>query len=452
MRPVPPLENQPGTSRLRLRTLIRLRWIAVIGQTIAVFAVYFGLGFELPFGLCLAVILLSACLNIFLRFRYLPSQRLQSIYVMLMLSYDLVQLSALLYLTGGLQNPFSILLVVPVTVSASTQLPRYTLALGVVAVVCTTVLTFVSEPLPWIAEQALESPLLFKFGVWTAIVCGTLFTSLYAWRIAKEARQMSDALAAAEMVLAREQQLSALDGLAAAAAHELGTPLSTISVIAKEMEHEAQKDSVLWEDVKLIRSEAKRCREILSTLVEHDGKPDQMFDRLPLTQLIEEVVQPHRALGTEVAIIAGPRPETGGEDRKEPVLLRNPGVLYGLGNIIENAIDFARTGVEISALWDSQDVIITIADDGPGIPPAIMEHLGEPYVTTRRAANSKTDSSSDRIGLGLGFFIAKTLLERSGASLLLKNLEVPGSGAMVRVTWPRNSIDSTRADLSAAAE
>lgn len=263
---------------------------------------------------------------------------------------------------------------------------------------------------------------------------------------------MSDALAAAEMVLAREQQLSALDGLAAAAAHELGTPLSTISVIAKEMERDVTDNSALEADVKLIRSEARRCREILGTLTEHDGKTDQMFDRLPLTEIIEEIVQPHRALGTEVAIMAAPVEEISVEDRKEPVLLRNPGVLYGLGNIIENAIDFARTGVEISAMWDADEVIVTIADDGPGISPAVMEHLGEPYVTTRPAAKADIRTAGDRIGLGLGFFIAKTLLERSGATLRLKNRDGPNSGAIVRVTWPRDSIDSALADYAAAAE
>ncbi len=452
MRAIPPLDYQPGTSRLRLRTLIRLRWIAVIGQATAVFGVYYGLGFDLPLGICLLFIALSVGLNILLRVRYLANQRLKSIYVMLMLSYDLLQLSALLYLTGGLQNPFSILLIVPVTVSASTQLPPYTIVLGAFAVACTTVLALVSEPLPWFAGQHLELPLLFKLGVWSAIVCGTLFTSLYAWRIAKEARLMSDALAAAEMVLAREQQLSALDGLAAAAAHELGTPLSTISVIAKEMERDVQKGSALEEDVKLIRSEAKRCREILGRLMEHDGKADQMFDRLPLTQLIEEVVHPHRALGTEVALKAAPAQGMSAEAVKEPLILRNPGVLYGLGNIIENATDFARTGVEISAQWAADEVVVTIADDGPGFPPAIMEHLGEPYVTARSASKTKMRTDDDRTGLGLGFFIAKTLLERSGATLRLKNRDSPETGAVVRITWPRDHIDLNRIDFSVAAE
>ncbi|MGI9386835.1 MAG: ActS/PrrB/RegB family redox-sensitive histidine kinase [Methyloligellaceae bacterium] len=452
MHPIPPVDSQSGTSRLRLRTLIRLRWIAVIGQATAVFGVYYGLGFDLPLNTCLLVIALSAGLNVFLRIRYPASQQLRSIYVRLMLSYDLLQLSVLLYMTGGLQNPFSILLIVPVTVSASTQPPRYTLVLGAIAVAFATVLTFYSQPLPWYPGQSLELPLLFKIGVWSAIVCGTLFTSLYAWRIAKEARLMSDALAATEMVLARELQLSALDGLGAAAAHELGTPLSTISVIAKEMERDVPKESALEADVKLIRTQAKRCREILGTLTEHDGTTDQMFDRLPLTELIEEVVQPHRALGTEVALNAASAEGTSGDAGKEPVFLRNPGVLYGLGNIIENAIGYARTGVEISATWDANEVMVTIADDGPGIPPGVMEHLGEPYVTTRPATKGKGHSDNDRIGLGLGFFIAKTFLERSGAALKLKNLDDPNTGAVVRIIWPRDRVDLNLEEYAAAAE
>ncbi len=450
MRSVPPIDHQSNTSRLRLRTLIRLRWIAVLGQTIAVLAVYWGLGFDLPLGICLAVIALSAWLNIFLRIRYLASQRLKNTYAMLLLSYDILQLTALLYLTGGLQNPFALLLIVPVAVSASTQKPVNTIFLGVLAITCTTGLAFFSEPMPWYPGTSLDLPFLFKVGVWAGVVSGMLFIGLYAWRIAKETRQMSNALAATEMVLAREQQLSALDGLAAAAAHELGTPLSTISVIAKELERELPDDSPLADDVTLLRTQAQRCRDILGTLTERDGESDIMLAHLPLSHLIEEVVQPHKAFGRDITVEIKAVDDISDMDAAQPILSRNPGVIYGLGNIIENAVDFARSKVEVIAQWSGNEVFITIIDDGPGFRSAVMEHLGEPYVTTRPATGGKDTSAM--LGMGLGFFIAKTLLERSGARIALSNRHLPQSGAVVRVTWPRNLIDSSKEPAHLVAE
>lgn len=448
MRPIRPATFDTGTSRLRLQTIVRLRWIAVGGQTITVVGVYWGAGFDLPIGLCLFVIALSAWLNVYLRVRYAAGQRLQSSYAVLMLGYDTLQLSALLYLTGGLQNPFAFLLIVPVTVSASTQPARLTILLGSVAVLSATALTVFHWPLPWFPGATLKLPLMYVIGVWVAVICGTVFIGFYAWRIAKETRQMSDALAATELVLAREQQLSALDGLAAAAAHGLGTPLATIAVAAKELMHELPEDSPYREDVALLHSQAERCRDILSTLAGRPETPDLMFSRLPLSHLLEEVVEPLRVLEAEIRVRAQPTEALGDGDamRREPVSQRNPGVLYGLGNLIENAVDFARDRVDVDAEWDADEVRLTIRDDGPGFPPPVIERLGEPYVTTRPSAAGVGQDDGEAIGLGLGFFIAKTLLERSGARLSLENREPPGTGAAVQVTWPRATIDAGLAE------
>ncbi|MEC9369021.1 MAG: ActS/PrrB/RegB family redox-sensitive histidine kinase, partial [Pseudomonadota bacterium] len=430
-------------SRLRLRTIVRLRWIAVAGQALTVAGVYWGLGIDLPIGACLLIISLSAWVNIFLRIRFVSRERVRSGHAFFMLAYDLFQLSALLYLTGGLQNPFAFLIVAPVTVSASSQPSSHTIALGVLSALCVTALAFFHQPLPWFEGQSLTLPRWYVAGIWTAVISGAVFMALYVWRIAKETRQMSEALAATEMILMREQRLSALDGLAAAAAHGLGTPLSTITVVAKELSRELPKDSPLREDVELLRSQATRCREILATLSRGAGEPDAVLDRMPLTHLIEEAAEPLRALGTTIAVTSGVLSGRGG-DTPEPVGARNPGVLYGIGNLIENAVDFAASRVDVDARWSADAVELHITDDGPGFPPAILERLGEPYVTTRRSGASVASGEDEGSGLGLGFFIAKTLLERSGARVEFSNAKAPAAGAVVAVSWPRQVFEDGR--------
>jgi two-component system sensor histidine kinase RegB len=441
MRTVLPSAFEKGISRLRIRTIVRLRWIAVLGQTATVVGVYWGLGFDLPIGLCLLAIAASAWVNIFLRLRYSATERMQSTLAAAMLGYDLLQLFALLYLTGGLQNPFALLIVAPVTVSAYTQPPRTTAVLGALAIVCVSFLVFYQKPLPWHPGERLELPLVYVAGIWAALVCGAGFFALYAWRIAKETRQMADALAATETALLNEQKISALDGLAAAAAHELGTPLGTISVVSKELLREVPEDSPLYEDVKLLRSQADRCREILSRLTRSSGEADTLHARTPLTHLLKEVVQPSLATGIDISIQAGPAGDNG-DDGAEPVAVRNPGVIYGLGNLVENAVDFAAEQVVITANWDAETVSVTIMDDGPGISAPVMDRLGEPYITSRPVIGEGAELSDENAGLGLGFFIAKTLLERSGARLDFRNRPAPDSGAVVTVVWPREAIEA----------
>lgn len=432
-----------GESRLRLRTLVRLRWVAVFGQTLTVLAVYFGFGFTLPLIACLAVIGLSALSNIVLQHTFPPSQRLKSGHATLMLVYDLLQLSALLFLTGGLQNPFSLLMVVPVAVSASTQPLRITVLIGGLAVTCASLLMIAHEPLPWTPEIIQPLPIVYMLGIWTALVSCIAFMAAYAWRTAEETRQMSDALAATELLLAREQKLSALDGLAAAAAHGLGTPLSTIALVAKELEREIPKDSPLREDIELLRSQAARCRDILRSLARNTGESDAMFSRMSLGHVIEEVVEPFRLFGIEITVKLNPAKDRAGEPEPEPVLNRNAGVLYALSNLVENAVDYAASKVEITADWNKSTIRIAIMDDGPGFAPQIIGRLGDPYVTTRARHQTTEASSAETEGLGLGFFIAKTLLERYDAALSLENRHLPDKGAVVSITLDRAGWDSS---------
>jgi two-component system, sensor histidine kinase RegB len=430
--------REMGESRLRLQTLVRLRWVAVLGQLITVLTVHFGLGFDLPLLACLLVIGLSALLNVIMQTRYPPSQRIKSFYAGLMLGYDLIQLAVLLFLTGGLQNPFALLIVVPAAISASTQPLRMTAALCALAVVCASVLTRFYLPLPWAAGVIPTPPFPYMIGEWTALVSCIIFMAAYAWRTSQENRQMLDALAATELRLAREQKLSALDGLAAAAAHELGTPLSTISLVAKELEREVPVDSPLREDILLLRSQAARCRDILGTLTQHSGESDAMFSKMSLGHLIEEVVQPFRAFGIDLNVRV--EPNANGHSNNQPVLRRNAGIIYGLTNLVENAVDYAASKVDIHARWDADAIRLTITDDGPGFAPNVLGRLGEPFVTTR--AQVDDEDSEEAQGMGLGIFIAKTLLERSNAVIMLRNRELPETGACVEVVWRRSEFDA----------
>jgi two-component system, sensor histidine kinase RegB len=411
---------------VRLETLVRLRWLAILGQTLAILVVHYGLDFAVPLPACAAIIAVSAWLNITLRQRFGMTRRLEAEQVAWLLAFDIAQLAVMLYLTGGVDNPFSFMLLAPVVISATALPPRMTMLLGGFAMVCATVLVFLHHPLPWASDERLNLPALYTMGNWLSILLAIGFIGAYAWQISEETRRLADALTATELALAREQHISQLDGLAAAAAHELATPLSTITVVAKELERELEPNSPHAEDVHLLREQAQRCRDILGKLTELPAA-GQPFDRLKLSALLEEVVAPHRNFGIEIDTVLPPD----GDD--EPIGARNPAILYGLGNLLENAVDFAKTRVEVAARWTPQEVVVTIADDGSGFPAEIKERLGEPYVTSRgRGRSSGTEESA---GLGLGFFIAKTLLERSGASLALANRPAPETGAVVRVRW-----------------
>ncbi|MEO1197619.1 MAG: ActS/PrrB/RegB family redox-sensitive histidine kinase [Pseudomonadota bacterium] len=429
-----PFQRDPNVRQIRLQTLIRLRWIAVAGQTITLLWVNDVLGFPVPIAACLAIVLCSACLNIVLTVRFPMTHRLSIRSAMAYLTYDVLQLAALLALTGGLTNPFAFLIVVPVLIAAGILPPRNTIMLGCVAVMPVTALAFWYQPLPWWPDQNFDLPRLYVAGVWVAIVSSVAFMSLYVWRVAEEARQLADALAATELVLTREQHLSAIDGLAAAAAHELGTPLGTIALVAKEIVRDTEAGTPLGDDVRLIQSEVARCRQILRKIGSLGDDPNDMLQDLPVTGLIEEIAAPHRNFGIEINL-------KGEGSGPEPIGRRSPGMLYGLGNLVENAVDFARSQALVRAAWTESDVVIEILDDGPGFSAEVFERLGEPFVTRRQSAG-RSGRGPDDAGLGLGVFIAKTLLERSGARVSFDNRKKPASGARILVVWPRRSFET----------
>lgn len=442
LKPLEPKLFFGSDSRLRLLTIVRLRWLGVFGQIFAVSFVYFVLGFELPVGPCLIVIAVSAWVNVFLAIVYPARHRLSVNFATTLLAYDIIQLASLLYLTGGIDNPFTMLIVAPVTVSAATLPLTRTIGLGLLAIACTALIAFYALPLPWAPEGGLYHPLLYKIGVLAAVAASMPFLALYVWRLTQEGQQMSAALAATELVLSREQKLHALDGLAAAAAHELGTPLSTITLVTNELDRQMAKDSPYREDILLLRSQAQRCREILQKLTRHPRDEDPLHANLNVKEMLHEAADPYMNSGTIVSIRSSPAASAAGPGARVPTTLRRPGVIYGLGNIIENAIDFSNTRVEISAEWDGDTVSVLIADDGPGFKPEMIDNLGEPYVTARSSNVRRTRSNPKVSGMGLGFFIAKTLLERSGARLNLDNRPAPEHGARVQIVWPRAAFEA----------
>lgn len=414
-------------SRVRVRTLILLRWFAVFGQTIAVLFVRYGLNVDFPLPWAFAAIGVSVVINLAL----VASRRSQELAreweAALQLAYDAVQLAVLLALTGGIQNPFVFLFVAPVAVSATILRPAVTAMLAALTFICVGAISVLRLPLPWPDGATFIMPPLYQMGIAVAVVVGLGFTSVYAWRVAAEEERLSIALAAVQQVLAREQTLSALGGLAAAAAHELGTPLATIHLVAKEMTRGIPPDDPRYEDLQLLVTQSERCRGILGQLSANREQGDVMLQRAPIRAMLAEVIGPHEGLGAEIVIDAQ------GDGPLD--VRRMPEIVHSLGGIVENAVGFAQTRVDIEARWDAEHIEITVRDDGPGFAPGVINRLGEPYLTER-------DEQGAAGGLGLGFFISKTLLERTGAKLEMRNRKPPNEGAVVKVRWPRAAIEA----------
>ncbi|WP_243404018.1 ActS/PrrB/RegB family redox-sensitive histidine kinase [Zavarzinia aquatilis] len=428
--PATSLTKAAAGAPLRLHTLVLLRWLAVAGQTGALFVVAVVLDFPLPMVAIAIPIAASILLNIVLQAVYPAAKRLSDREAGLYLAYDILQLAALLYLTGGLQNPFSFLILVPVTISATILELGLTVGLGALAFACITMLSVLHLPLPW-RGQPFDIDPIYMIGIWASLSLGMVFIVTYAWRVAAEARRLSSAFAATRDALAREQQLSALGTLAAAAAHELGTPLATIAIVVGELANELS-DSAHADDLAILRSQTARCRDILSRLSRRpEDMRDETFSVLGLTALVEAAAEPHlrRQIGFQIEDVG---------EGAEPQVRRSPEILHGLGNLVENAMRFAREQVIITIDWDADEIVVAVSDDGPGFSAEILESLGEPYVTTRKGE-----------GLGLGVFIAKTLIEHSGGRIGFFNRV--GRGAEVAIRWPRGILDIAGSGLAAEA-
>src|SRR6201994_75224 len=326
------------TGRVRLRALSHLRWMAIAGQSAALFLVRFAMGYSLPMLYCAIAIAVSAALNTALALRYPPTHRLTNREATFYLAFDVLQLAGLLYLTGGMTNPFALMFVAPVVIAATTLNLGNVLILAGIAFAAVSLIAVAHHPLPWPAHEALSLPQLYQAGIWTALVIGIGFTSVYAWRIASESARMSAGLAATQLALAREHRLAALGALATAAAHELGTPLGTIAVVARELERSLGEHSAEVEDVRLLRAQAERCRAIIARLANPEETMLGATARLPLGPFLDDIAGPHRGEDVDIRItVTAPSSSGNKDDSSQPQVWRAPELLHGLGNIIENA-------------------------------------------------------------------------------------------------------------------
>lgn len=426
--------------RLRNRTLILLRWLAIAGQSVMLLAVATFLKFPVPFWACLAVIAASAAFNLALILAGAGRRVARPLEASSQLAFDILQLSSLLYFTGGVVNPFCLLLIAPVTVGAATLGLRHVLALGSLAIASGVVLAATALPVPWAVGVSLQLPLVYRGGCVLALIVGIAVTGGYTFWAASEASRMELALHVTETVLAREQRLSAVGALAATAAHELGTPLATIAVAATELAREAPAGP-LREDALLMVAQAQRCRDILRRLSRAPEIGDAVHERMSLAQLVREVSAP-------LAGAAGVRVHggvTGPPATEAPDLWRRPEVLHAMAAFVDNAFDFARAEVWVTGWFDAKTISVEVRDDGPGFTSDVRARLGEPYVTSRPRGDA---SRTGHTGMGLGIFIAKTLLERTGAAVEFRN--GPRGGAVVTARWPRGRMEAAPSNVGKA--
>jgi two-component system sensor histidine kinase RegB len=450
--PTSPVFRETHSDWVRLQTLTLLRWLAVLGQLVAIAVAVLVLQLQLPVVPCLMVVGVSAVVNIMIGHLFPQSQRLSEAQALVLLVFDLGQLTLLLYMTGGLTNPFALLVLAPVTISAAVLQLRSTVLVGVLAILFVSVLLPYNIPLQTFEGVEFMVPPLFLGGYWLSIVVGVLFLGAYSHKVATEIRAMQDAVMAAQMALAREQKLTDLGGVVAAAAHELGTPLATIKLTSTEMLHDLADRPDLQEDARLIRDQADRCRDILRSMGQA-GKDDLYLRQAPLLEVLREAAQPHMARGKAVSITLM-NAETPVEG--QPFILRRPEIIHGLRNLVQNAVDFASSKVWIEADWTSAAITVRVTDDGPGFPSQMIGRIGDPFLRARRPnlwAEAEAAPPADRPGyegMGLGLFIAKTLLERSGAKIAFSNAVADAQpepygktqrGAVVDLKWARAQIE-----------
>lgn len=447
---------------VRLRTLIVLRWVAVAGQLAAITAAQRLFDLDINLGLCFLAIGASIVANLIAVFVFPENKRLTEAEVAGMLAFDIAQLAFLLALTGGLNNPFALLILAPVTISATALKPGTTALLGATTIALVSLVAVWHLPLTTMEGFVIAMPPIFAIGFWAAIVIGVIFLGLYATRVTAEVSAMAEALAATQMALAREQKLTDLGGVVAAAAHELGTPLATIKLTSAELvedlsdlEETAAREQML-DDVRLIREQADRCRDILRSMGQA-GKDDLHLRHAPLASVVREAAEPHgdrgKALHYDIA------PLSGFSDR-QPVIARRPEIIHGLRNLVQNAVDFAAANVWIDVFWNDADIIIRISDDGPGFSSSVMGRIGDPFV--RRRNRKRPSRRPGYEGMGLGLFIAKTLLERTGAAMTFANGSDPSAsgdsdslrtGAIVEARWNHAALGASHdADRAALGE
>jgi len=410
-------------------TLTILRYIAIFGQFFAINIVYFYLGLPFPIEASYAVISAGLLTNLYLQFKIKINQ-LKDLYASIFLVFDLIQLSILLYLTGGIFNPFCFLLIIPAIVSSTFLSMGTTIILGIITSALLLVISFIHLPLPGEDMNLLHFPNFYKTGIVISIFIGLIFLSYFGIRFAGETKKRSEALNKLQEVISKEYELESLGGQAAAAAHSLGTPLATISVVAKELKKEIGSNAELSKDVDLLISQTKRCSEILKQISKKQIEEDVFLSSIKFEDLLEEIISSFKETSSkEISLSVA-------KDENKISIQRTPEIIYGLRNFIGNAVKFSKSKVKINLFSDKNLIEIKINDDGPGIPEDIIKKIGEPYI------KSKSKELSPNSGLGLGTFLGKTLLERQNAKLSFKRNSDLG-GALISITWNPKSFSNS---------
>jgi len=403
------------------KTLVNLRWIAIVGQLITINFVYYYFKLDLPVVEAHIVILLGFITNVILQFKIKINQ-LKDLYSTFFLVYDLLQLTFLLYLTGGISNPFSLLIIVPSIISSTFLSMGTTIILGTLTIISLFFLTEYHEVLPGLDIYTFTFPEYYLEGILTSIVIGLVFLCYFGIRFSGETKKRSDALDKLQQVMAKEYQLDSLGGLAAAAAHSLGTPLATISVVAKELKKEIGNKSKYSKDLDLLISQSKRCSDILKQISKKEISDDNFINFTKVEDLLEEIIISFEETSDKKITLLE------NDDKNKINIKRSPEIVYGLRNFIGNAIKFADEKVYIKLISDEKTLVLIVNDDGPGFPEDIIKLIGEPYL------RSKSKKITGRAGLGLGIFLGKTLLEKKKAQLTFFNNEEL-KGATVKISW-----------------
>ena len=411
--------------QLEKRTLAILRWIAIIGQLITIYTVYFIFKFQLPVLYCSLIIFFGALTNVYLQLWFKKNQ-LSTLDSTFFLFYDLFQLSFLLFLTGGIKNPFVIFLIVPSIVSSTLLTLKNTFILSFATILFLLVITFYHLPLPHPGDFDFIVPDYYLYAMPISVVIALIFLTYFGARFGIESRKRAEALKELELILAKEQELQSIGLQAAAAVHSLGTPLSTITVIAKELKKEIVKNPKYSKDIDLLLSQAKRCSEILKKISQAQIEDDKFVNEVTIQNLLIEITKSFEEISEKKIILNLDKA------KKEILMHRSVEITYGIRNFVGNAVKFSKNKVKITLDTNSNQVKISISDDGPGFPEDVSKRIGQPYIATR------SEDLGSKAGLGLGTFIGKTLLERKKASLNFSNLEK--KGALVKITWKTSDI------------
>ena len=410
------------------KTLVILRWIAIIGQLTSINLVYFYLKLDFPILIAHIILFLGLLTNLYLQFG-IRSILIKDFYASIFLAYDLIQLTALLYLTGGISNPFSILLIIPAIVSSTFLSMGTTIILGILTIIFLFILTIFHYPLPGIHDHSITFPKLYLTGYFLAIIVGLVFLSYFGVRFSGESKRRSDAINKLQQVIAKEYELESLGGQAAAAAHSLGTPLATINVVASELKKELGKNNEHSKDIELLISQTKRCGEILKQISKKQIKDDEFFSKTTIEDLLNEIIESFKETSSKKLLL------NLDENKQKFDFQRSPELIYGLRNFIGNAVKFAKSTIEIKIKSNIENLEVLINDDGPGFPEDIKDILGEPYI------KSKSNEVTSNSGTGLGTFLGKTLLERKSAHLSFLKDDKLG-GASVNIVWKIKDLKS----------